>query len=98
MLEVDQVPGATEPNLRSGARPTVAIVMNVQTPYRIHLHQRIVREVPGIRLASLYTHDEGDQAWLKTHIEEINPVYFGRGDAVADQGHPRRLGRDWKKG
>jgi glycosyltransferase involved in cell wall biosynthesis len=72
--------------------------MNVQTPYRVHLHRRIVRETPGIRLASLYTHDVADQAWEQSHIEEINPVYFGRGHSVVDQDNPRWVLRDWKKG
>jgi glycosyltransferase involved in cell wall biosynthesis len=78
--------------------PVLAIVMNVQTPYRIHLHRRFAREIPQIRLASLYTHDVGDQAWARQHVEEINPVYFGQGHAVADQGHPRWMRRDWSKG
>jgi glycosyltransferase involved in cell wall biosynthesis len=72
--------------------------MNVQTPYRIHLHRRIAREIPELRLASVYTHDEPDQGWVKDHVEEINPVYFGKEHALADLGHPRHLARDWAKG
>jgi glycosyltransferase involved in cell wall biosynthesis len=61
------------------ARPLVAIVANVLTPYRLHAHRRIAREIPEIRLATLFTHDQADQAWDQRAPEEIGPVQFGRG-------------------
>src|SRR5450432_3226103 len=38
-------------------RPGVAIITNSQTPYRLALHLRIARELPQLRLWSLFTHD-----------------------------------------
>jgi glycosyltransferase involved in cell wall biosynthesis len=79
-------------------RPLVAIVANVQTPYRLHLHRRIVTELAGVRLASLYTHDAPDQPWGVEHSPEINPVLFGAGEPVSLQGTPRMLASDLRKG
>jgi glycosyltransferase involved in cell wall biosynthesis len=85
-------------NSANGDRPLIAMINNVQTPYRIHLHLRIARELPEIRLASVFTHDQGDQAWASSHVDEINPVYFGHGHAVVEQDDPRMAGREWRKG
>ncbi|MFN0134398.1 MAG: glycosyltransferase [Phycisphaerales bacterium] len=78
--------------------PLVAIVANVQTPYRVHLHRRIVREMPEIRLASVYTHDQPDQPWKSAEFAEINPVPFGQGQPVIEQGKPKWARADWAKG
>lgn len=80
------------------ARPTVALIFNVQTPYRLHLTRRLVNEVPGVRFASLFTHDQADQGWEKQHHAEINPVYFGAGQPVVELGAKKWLKRDWAKG
>jgi len=82
----------------SGSGPLLALVNNVQTPYRVHLHRRIVRELPSVRIASLYTHDQADQPWENQRVAEINPVLFGAGQPVAEQSHPRWAVQDWKKG
>lgn len=79
-------------------RPLLALVNNVQTPYRVHLHRRIVREIPSLRIASLYTHDQADQPWENQRVDEINPVLFGRGHPVSQQSHPRWALADWNKG
>ncbi|MBL8756862.1 MAG: hypothetical protein JNK35_00355, partial [Phycisphaerae bacterium] len=44
-------------------RPEVVVLTNVPTPYRLALHRRIDREMPEIRLLTIYTHDQADQAW-----------------------------------
>lgn len=82
----------------SDARPLLALVNNVQTPYRIHLHRRLVRELPSLRIASVYTHDQADQPWDTQRVEEINPVLFGKGQPVVEQSHPRWAFTDWRKG
>lgn len=81
-----------------GSGPLLALVNNVQTPYRVHLHRRIVRELPSLRIASLYTHDQADQPWENQRVAEINPVLFGAGHPVAEQSHPRWAVQDWNKG
>ncbi len=83
--------------MTSSPAPLLAIINNVQTPYRVHLHRRIVREMPDVRIASLYTHDQADQPWESQRIEEINPVLFGKGHPVAAQSSPRWFVSDWRK-
>lgn len=78
--------------------PLVAIVSNSLTPYRLHLHDRIVREMPEIRLASLFTHSESNAAWAQRLPERINPVSFGPGEPSSTQGRLRFVGREWRKG
>lgn len=79
-------------------KPLVAILSNVLTPYRLHLHRRIAREMPEIRLSSLFTHDQPDQPWDLPDLPEIGPVRFGAGHPVSRQGDPRWLRHDWIKG
>ncbi|MBX3378029.1 MAG: glycosyltransferase family 4 protein [Phycisphaeraceae bacterium] len=79
-------------------RPLVALINNVQTPYRIHLHRRIVREIPEIRIASVYTHDQPDQPWESRRIDEINPILFGQGHPVVEQARLKWVRSDWRKG
>lgn len=78
--------------------PLVAIVTNVMTPYRLHLHRRIAAELPEIRLSTVLTHDQGDQPWAVDEAPEINPVMFGRGHAAAQASSPRHAAREWRKG
>lgn len=79
-------------------RPLVAMLVSVQAPYRLHLHRRIAREVPQVRLASLFTQGEGDQPWQRPHAPEINPVQFGPNHPLAEQTMARFWGREWRKG
>lgn len=83
---------------RTDVRPNIVIVTNVETPYRVALHRRIVREIPEIRLSTLYTHGKADQPWTSPLAQEINPVAFGEGDSVEGAVTPARVLRDWKKG
>ncbi len=87
------------PHVQPGSeRPLVAFVVNVLTPYRAHVHRRIAREAPEIRLATLLTHDQPDQPWERRDDPEINAVRFGEGQPVSEQASPRRLVADWVKG
>src|SRR5690606_27830933 len=60
--------------------------------------RRIAREMPEIRLSSLFTHDQPDQPWDLPDLPEIGPVRFGAGHPVSRQGDPRWLRHDWVKG
>jgi glycosyltransferase involved in cell wall biosynthesis len=75
----------------------LAIVANVRTPYRLHLHRRIARELPGVRLWSLFTHDQPDQPWVLEAAAEIRPVNFGAGEPVVGSANLRRTIREWRK-
>jgi glycosyltransferase involved in cell wall biosynthesis len=78
--------------------PAVAIIANEQTPYRLHLHRRIVRELPEIELWSLFTHQLASSPWDYREVQEIRPVLFGAGQSSADQTALRNAGREWRKG
>lgn len=79
-------------------KPLVAIVSNSLTPYRLHLHRRIVRDLPEIRLASVFTHEESNSPWRAAPPEDIHPVQFGRGEPSSQQSRPRFALREWRKG
>jgi glycosyltransferase involved in cell wall biosynthesis len=75
----------------------VAIITNVQTPYRIALHKRLVREVPEARLWTVYTHGTPDQPWQSQSVEDIRPVNFGPGEDVRRGDSPLRALHEWRK-
>jgi glycosyltransferase involved in cell wall biosynthesis len=90
---------ATPPPAPGPERPAVAIISNGLTPYRLHLHRRIAREIPELKLWSLLTHQEGASAWALEPPAEIGPVAFhGPGESSARQGDSRRAGAEWAKG
>lgn len=78
--------------------PVVAIIANSITPYRLHLHQRIVREISQVRLLSVFTHDVSNSPWLAKPGEEISPVMFGAGEPSELAAVPSRALHEWKKG
>ena len=65
-----------------GTRPCVAFIHLVPTPYWLHLHRRLDREIPEIELHSLYTHDVPDQPWSLDAAADVRPVHFGKGEGV----------------
>src|SRR5258706_1427681 len=84
--------GAQEP------RPAVAIICNSHTPYRLHLHLRIAREVREIKLWSVYTHEVSNAPWAFAVPPEIGPVSFGHGESSYDQANVKYALREWRKG
>ncbi|MDB5321969.1 MAG: glycosyl transferase, group 1 [Phycisphaerales bacterium] len=89
-----------DPNPPSAPQPkaAVAIICNSHTPYRLHLHQRIAREVPEIKLWSVYTHEVSNAPWAFAVPPEIGPVSFGRGESSDDQAKLKYALREWRKG
>jgi glycosyltransferase involved in cell wall biosynthesis/lauroyl/myristoyl acyltransferase len=82
---------------RSGAR-RVAIVANSFTPYRIYVHQRIVRDVPEVELWTLMTHGNSYNRWQGLEPpEEIRPLNFGHGEPTIEQTKLRFALREWRK-
>jgi glycosyltransferase involved in cell wall biosynthesis/lauroyl/myristoyl acyltransferase len=83
----------------SADRPRVAIVCNSLTPYRIHLHERIVAEVPEIELWSLATHSNAYERWAGRDVPAaIRPVIFSHGEPTNEQAQSRHSLREWNKG
>src|SRR6476646_2274271 len=71
---------------RSNGRPRVAIVCNSLTPYRVHLHERIVAEVPEIDVWSLTTHANAYKRWVDQEAPTtIRPVHVGHGERTNEQ-------------
>ena len=56
------------------APPRLAIINNSMTPYRLHVHNRIAREIPEIELWSLFTHDESNAPWKLAAPAHIRAV------------------------
>jgi glycosyltransferase involved in cell wall biosynthesis/lauroyl/myristoyl acyltransferase len=83
----------------SPARPRVAVVANSFPPYRVHLHEQIVEQIPEVELWSLSTHGNSYQRWngLKPP-QAIRPVDFGRGEPTNEQPQMRFAIREWRKG
>lgn len=79
------------------ARPGVAIIANVLTPYRLATHQRIVRELPEIRLHTVLTHDAGDQPWSLDGADVGVVKFAAPGEGVNDARPLRQLRADRAK-
>lgn len=77
-------------------RPLVVMLCNAQTPYRVALHLRIARELPQVRLMSLFTHETSNSPWSLALPPEIGPVNVGNGEPSSLA--PRRPVSEWKKG
>src|SRR3954452_5135537 len=80
------------------SKPAVAIICNSHTPYRLHLHLRIAREIPQIKLWSVYTHEESNAPWAFAVPPEIGPISFGHGESSHDQAKVKYALREWRKG
>ncbi len=76
----------------------IAIVSNSHAPYRLHVHQRIVREIPEIKLSSLYTHETANAPWKFDEAADIGAVQFGKGEGTDHQSDLSGIPREWKRG
>jgi len=76
----------------------VAVISNALTPYRLHFHRRLVRELPGVDWWSLFTHDVSNAPWGPADEAEIQPVRFGPGERSDDQSKPARAWHEFRKG
>ncbi len=76
----------------------VAIIANEQTPYRIHLHRRISREMPEIELWSLFTHELASSPWRYKEDPEIRSVLFGEGELSSQKPACATVLKEWIKG
>ncbi len=81
-----------------GSPPRIAIISNSQTPYRMHVHQRIVRDLPEAELWSAFTHDASNSPWKIEPPPGIRPLYWGKGERSEHQDHVFKQAREWKKG
>jgi glycosyltransferase involved in cell wall biosynthesis len=76
----------------------VAIICNSHTPYRLHLHQRIAKELPAVKLWTVYTHETSNAPWsFAGGQDDIGAVMFGKGESCEQQSDPRRSLREWRR-
>ena len=75
----------------------VAVICNSLPPYRVHLHRRIVAELPEIELWSLCTHEDEGGRWAFDPPAEIRPVRFGVGESPTRAPAPSAAPHEWRK-
>jgi glycosyltransferase involved in cell wall biosynthesis len=65
----------------------------------LHLHQRIVREIPEVQLWSVYTHEISNAPWHFDGVTaaSIGAVLFGKGESSALQSDLRFSLREWMR-
>jgi glycosyltransferase involved in cell wall biosynthesis len=77
----------------------IALISNSMPPYRLHVHQRVVREMKELQVWTLRTHIE-DERWLaisERDAAEIGLVSFGQ-NSCWDQAKPKYWRREWSVG
>jgi glycosyltransferase involved in cell wall biosynthesis len=82
----------------ASSKPSIAIVSNSQTPYRLHLHQRIAQELREVELWSVFTHEVSSSPWQVNSSSDIRSVFFGEGERSEDQSKWRNQWHEWGKG
>ena len=79
-------------------RPRIAIISNSQTPYRMHVHGRVVRELKEIELFSVFTHEFSNSPWRLHPSPGLQPLYMGQGEKSEKQSHWSNQRNEWAKG
>lgn len=87
----------TESTPDADHRPTVAILVNSMPPYRVHFHRRLARELPGVRVRAVRTHDE-EGRWSREVPADIDLTSITGGTPVTQQGRPGVALREWRNG
>lgn len=72
----------------------LAIISNSLPPYRQHLHRRLSREIPEIRLWTLLTH-RGEDRWDLASADDLGAICFADGVPRKNAG---RLIYEWRMG
>src|SRR5262249_6483101 len=88
----------TSKSAHATERPGLAIIGNVLTPYRVHLHKEVAAGIPELKLHSLVTHGPADFDWHLEPPESIHARFFGSKDDSPLAGMFRRPFSEWRKG
>jgi glycosyltransferase involved in cell wall biosynthesis len=79
-------------------RPGLGVLSPIITPYRLHLHRRIDREIPEFKLISFFNYRTSDVAWEMDGIEEIRPVWLSdHRERRSDAGKPRYWVQEYQR-
>src|SRR4051812_11186436 len=84
--------------MSSDPRPGLAIIANVLTPYRVHLHKVIAEGIPELKLHTLVSHGPADFDWQIQPPDSINTRHFGSKDDSPLSGTFSRPFGEWQKG
>lgn len=76
----------------------LAIIANAPAPYRLAQHTRIVRELPGVRLFTIFKHEHNNSPWKNPLPPEINPIVFGKGELMTQKNRGANTLRQWGRG
>jgi glycosyltransferase involved in cell wall biosynthesis len=80
------------------ARPGLAIIGNVMTPYRLNLHKLVAAGIPELKLHTLVTHGPADFDWKMNVPESIHLSHFGAAGDSPTAGTFRHPIYEWRKG
>ncbi len=80
------------------SKPRLAIVANAPSPYRVHQHTRIARELNEVKLFSVFKHERNNQDYTLDLPDEIGPVVFGKGEPMIGKNSPGRALKQWSRG
>lgn len=84
--------------MSDSSKRVLAIVAAAPSPYRIHQHLRIARELADeVELHSIFMHEHNWQPWTTPLPAEIRPVVFGKGESSRGKNSGLGAWREWKK-
>jgi glycosyltransferase involved in cell wall biosynthesis len=101
---MDQRPGGAQaaPTERAvdpaPARPHIAFVVNTLTPYRVHSHLRVRREIPGIDVRTYVHWDMSQNLWVYDQVPEIGVESFPGVASEKQMGSLDYYRREWRTG
>lgn len=67
-----------------GPKVPLAIIANAPAPYRVHVHERIVSEMPDVELTSVFLADTNLQSWKFGSLSHIGAFNLGEGLSLND--------------
>lgn len=81
-------------------RPRLAYVVHLLSPFRLHVQQRIAREIPEMRLDTLVSWNQKQHLWTYSAADgaEVGVQYFPDGVTEQEFGTPAYVLKDWHAG
>jgi glycosyltransferase involved in cell wall biosynthesis len=73
-------PARAVPGMPWETKVQIAIISNEPTPYRVHVLNRLSRELPGVHVHNIFTHTISNPSmpWEMQIGANVNPVFFPR--------------------
>ncbi|HEX8915581.1 MAG TPA: glycosyltransferase [Humisphaera sp.] len=80
-------------------RPVVVLLCDSLPPYRVRVHRRLTRELPGVAFVTACTHDPQDGRWPAVSQADVPHVVFGPGERSGERlGNRRFFAAEFRKG